>query len=255
MPTKQHNQNPSQSEGPARWFSPEELEQMSRPTMDRAIEAIEHGNLDHATKLCSEMRHEWRGLHDTMAGMIGGIISFIQRRLGDDGIADAWSDALSRGWREETERVLAADRRQIVLGLAATWRAHSGSGRGPNPGAFTIEEDDEKFTFTMNPCGSGQRLWRNGAYQGEHALALTDSAHTWTFGKSNFPVYCTHCAFMNDILPIKWYGMPLFPADAPDDFDHDPCIWFWYKDPEAVPDRFWTRYGLAREEAQEAGTL
>ena len=29
-----------------RWFSPDELEQLSRPTMDRAIEAIEAGELD-----------------------------------------------------------------------------------------------------------------------------------------------------------------------------------------------------------------
>ena len=50
--------------------------------------------------------------------------------------------------------------------LAATWRAHSCSGVGPNPGSFTITEDEEKVTFTMNPCGSGQRLVRNGAYEG-----------------------------------------------------------------------------------------
>ena len=25
----------------------------------------------------------------------------------------------------------------------------------------------------MNPCGSGQRLWRNGFYEGENALAVT----------------------------------------------------------------------------------
>jgi len=48
-------------------------------------------------------------------------------------------------------------RRLMVRALAANWRAHSGSGTGPEPGAFEISEDDEKFTFAMNPCGSGQR--------------------------------------------------------------------------------------------------
>ncbi|MPY86195.1 MAG: hypothetical protein GEV00_23875, partial [Actinophytocola sp.] len=148
MPTNQQDQNVAPIGNQDRWFSAGELDEMSRPTMDRAIEAIERGDLDQAVSLCDQMRHEWRGLHDTMAGMIGGLISFVHQRLGEEGIADAWSDALSRGWRNETERVIAADRRQIVLGLAATWRAHSGSGRGSNPGAFTIDEDDEKFTFT-----------------------------------------------------------------------------------------------------------
>ncbi|MGI8677629.1 MAG: hypothetical protein ACR2LX_02860 [Jatrophihabitans sp.] len=228
-----------------RWFSVKELTELARPTMDRAIEAIERGDAQGAVDLCEEMRREWRNLHDTMAGMIAGLVSFIQQRLGEDAIADAWTDALGRGWRQETARIQAADRRQVARGLAATWRAHSGSGRGANPAAFRIEEDTEKITFTMNPCGSGQRLWRNGAYEGEHAFTLTERAHTWTFGRENFPVYCTHCAFMNEILPIKWYGLPLFPAETPTNYDHDPCIWYWYKNPSNIPDHYWRRYGLS----------
>jgi hypothetical protein len=33
---------------PERWFSDEELEEMSRPTMDMAIEAIDRGDLETA---------------------------------------------------------------------------------------------------------------------------------------------------------------------------------------------------------------
>jgi hypothetical protein len=235
-----------------RWFSSEELRELSRPTMDRAIEAIEAGDGERAVALCDEMRHEWRGLHDTMAGMIAGLVSFVQTRLGEDAIAEAWTDALSRGWKGETARIQAADRRQIARGLAATWRAHSGSGRGRNAGAFVMEEDDEKITFTMNPCGSGQRLWRNSGYTGENAFTLVQKPHSWTFGRTEFPVYCTHCAFMNEILPIKWYGLPIFPAETPEDFDHDPCIWYWYKDPRDIPDSYWERYGLSRGPAEQA---
>ena len=112
------------------------------------------------------MKHEWRYLHDMMVEGIGGLISFIQDRLGDDGVADAWTDGQGRGWRRDVEKIANRDRRQIVEALAATWRAHSGSGTGPHPGAFTITEDEEKFTFAMNPCGSGQRLVRMGRYEG-----------------------------------------------------------------------------------------
>ena len=64
-----------------RWFSDEELKQMSRPTMDRAIEALDRGDVQAARTLCEEMKHEWRYLHDMMVEGIGGLISFIQDRL------------------------------------------------------------------------------------------------------------------------------------------------------------------------------
>src|SRR5437588_537964 len=159
-----------------RWFRDEELEALSRPTMDRAIEAIDAGDLDAARRLCEEMKHEWRFLHDLMAGGMLGLISFVQEKLGDEGVAEAWRYGNERGWKDDVEKIEALDRKQIVYALAASWRAHSCSGTGPNPGAFEIEEDDEKFTFRMNPCGSGQRLWRNGAYRGPNAMGVTGRA-------------------------------------------------------------------------------
>jgi hypothetical protein len=44
-----------------RWFTNEELKEMSRPTMDRVIEAIDAGDPDGAKRLCEEMKHEWTG--------------------------------------------------------------------------------------------------------------------------------------------------------------------------------------------------
>ena len=229
-----------------RWFSDQELAEMARPTMDRAIEALDRGDTDGARALCEEMKHEWHYLHDLMARGLLGLISFVQERLGDEGVAEAWRYGNERGWRGDVEKIEGRDRRQIVHALAATWRAHSCSGTGPNPGAFEIEEDEEKFTFRMNPCGSGQRLWRNGAYRGERPLGVTHEAHDWSYGRKGFPLYCTHCSFMNEIQPIEWIGHPMYPSDPPDDYDRDPCTWYWYKDPADIPQRHWARYGLSK---------
>jgi hypothetical protein len=228
-----------------RWFSDEELAELSRPTMDKAIEALDAGDVDRARALCEEMKHEWRFLHDLMVNGVAGLLTFIQERLGEDAVRDA-QDGDQRFWRNAVEQIDSTDRRAIVYALAATWRAHSCSGTGPSPGAFTITEDDEKVTFAMNPCGSGQRLWRNGGYQGEGAYGLTQEAHDWSFGRKDFPIYCTHCTFMNEMLPIRWIGYPVYPSDPPGDFDSDPCTWYWYKDPADIPDRHWDRYGLER---------
>jgi hypothetical protein len=101
----------------------------------------------------------------------------------------------------------------------------------------------------MNPCGSGQRLWRNGAYRGPDAMGVTREAHDWSYGRKGFPLYCTHCSFMNEIQPIEWIGHPMYPSDPPDDYDRDPCTWYWYKDPADIPERHWSRYGLSKPAA------
>jgi hypothetical protein len=229
-----------------RWFSSQELTDMSRPTMDRAIEALDAGDVAKARELCDAMRKEWRVLHDVMTELIAGLITFVGERLEDDGVEAAWRSTMEKTWRTDAEKVGKADRKRLVEGIAATWRAHSTSGTGPHPGAFKVEEDDVKFTFTMYPCGTGQRLWLRGRYEGEHALGVTREAHDWSYGRAGFPLYCTHCTFMNELLPIEWLGMPLYPSDAPEDFDHDPCVWYWYKDPAAIPDRHWERYGARK---------
>jgi hypothetical protein len=228
-----------------RWFSDEELAELSRPTMDKAIEAIEAGDLERAKALCEEMKHEWRFLHDLMVHGVAALLTFIQQRLGEDAVREA-QDVDEGFWKRAVEKIDATDRRAIVYALAATWRAHSGSGTGPAPGAFTISEDDEKVTFAMNPCGSGQRLWRTGAYRGEGAYGLTREPHDWSYGRKDFPIYCTHCTFMNESLPLRWIGRPLYPSHPPGDYDHDPCVWHWYKDPDAIPAEYYERYGAAK---------
>lgn len=224
---------------------------MSRPTMDRAIEAIDRGDLEGARELCEAMKYEWRFLHDLMVESIAGLLSFIQERQGEDAVADAHRWTMAKGWRRNVAAIATRDRKEIVQLLAATWRAHSGSGTGPHPGAFTVTEDDEKVVFAMNPCGSGQRLWRMGRYQRPDGYNVTEKAHDWAYGRQGFPIYCTHCTFMNEILSIEWIGYPIYPSDPPDDFGHDPCTWYWYKDPADIPDRFWERYGVTRAVPRE----
>src|SRR3954452_23853943 len=228
-----------------RWFSDAELEQLSRPTMDRAIEAIDAGDGEEAKRRCEAMKHESQFMHDLLVDGVAGLISFVKEKLGGDGGGGAGEDSLARRRRKPVETIDKLDRKVVAESLAATWRAHSTSGVGPNPGAFEIAEDDEKLTFTMNPCGSGQRLWRNRRY-GPDGWGVTDEAHSWSYEREGFPLYCTHCAFMNETLPIRWIGHPVYPSDPPEDFHRDPCVWYWYKDPADIPARFRERYSESR---------
>jgi hypothetical protein len=232
-----------------RWFTDEELQELSRPTMERAIEALDAGDVDRARRLCEEMKSEWVMLHDLMAESVLGLISFVQDKLDDGGVAEAWRYCTEKGWRRHHDAINRMDRRALVHLLAATWRAHSASGTGEHPGRFTVTEDDEKVTFTMNPCGSGQRLVRKGLYESV-GYGRTREAHDWSYGRADFPLYCTHCSFMNESLPIEWSGYPLYPSDPPGDYSRDPCTWYWYKDRDRIPERHWERYGAVRPDRE-----
>src|SRR5262245_36224746 len=123
-----------------RWFTEEELGQMSRPTMDRAVEAIDGGDAEAAKALCEAMKHESQFMHDLLVDGTAGLISFIKEKLGDEGVREAWEWSLERSWKRAVEKISESDRRDIAQALAATWRAHSTSGVGPKPGAFEIDE-------------------------------------------------------------------------------------------------------------------
>src|ERR1700761_2741477 len=95
-----------------RWFAEEELGDLARPTMDRAIEELDSGGAAEARRLCEEMKHEWRFMHDLMAAGLLGLITFVQERLGDEGVAEAWRFGNERGWRGDGEKIEGTRRRQ-----------------------------------------------------------------------------------------------------------------------------------------------
>jgi hypothetical protein len=78
--------------------------------MDRAIEAINAGDSDTARRLCDEMKGEWLMLHDLMAESVLGLSTFVQERLGDEGVAEAWESCCERGWRRHHDTISALDR-------------------------------------------------------------------------------------------------------------------------------------------------
>ncbi|MFC2000606.1 hypothetical protein ACFLXE_07650, partial [Chloroflexota bacterium] len=105
-----------------------------------------------------------------------------------------------------------------------------------------IEEDDEKFTFEMQPCGSGGRLVLNGYYDPPHSFQKISKAQPMTYGQDDFPIYCTHCAILG-ILGIEFGEAPLFFIDASDKPGEKPCKIYLYKDAGAIPDALYAKLG------------
>lgn len=108
----------------------------------------------------------------------------------DEMLAQTYEPAFDAGF----PRYRAMDDDQLVREIARTWNYHCAD--------FTLHEEDERFVFRLDPCGSGGRLfrgevWRDMFHYGEPMAPLMDEPHNINFNRRRAPTYCTHCAASN----------------------------------------------------------
>ncbi len=218
-----------------RLFSAEELAEMGKPTVEAIQEAIDQGDGEKAKKLSRRMYKEFLAMHDLYLHFVTGLLSYVGREYGDQALYAGLHEACAAFLRPLAEVYRGMEPRRRAELMASGLRGHL------QP--LKVEEDDEKFTFMMQPCGSGGRLLLQGAYDGPpNNFHKVGKAQPMTYGRENHPVYCVHCAFQ-EILPIEWEGVPLFITEPSANLGVEPCRIYIYKDPADIPARFYERIG------------
>jgi hypothetical protein len=106
-----------------------------------------------------------------------------------------------------------------------------------------IEEDEEKFIFVMEPCGSGGRQVLAGKYDPPGNFLRIKGAQPLCLGREDFPVYCAHHLF-EELIPQEVVGYPLFITEPAVNIGHEPCRIHLYKDPEKAPKRVEQKCGV-----------
>lgn len=175
--------------------------------------------------LLQDQHRDWMPWHDFAVSMLGYVFATCYVERGSGYLAQK----LEAGYNSAFGQYDAVFRRlgdvEHLRSLCITHHYHMMS--------FTLEEQDDRFVFRLDPCGSGGRLlrgqmWRKlFEYGGELSPAIAE-AHDITFGRAAFPVYCTHCAahnrheFAHDVLYFVNDGhAQLRPGMA--------CLQFTYK--------------------------
>ena len=231
-----------------RWFSDSDLKRMTTPVSYRLMRSAAWGSRDEALSLCDELKEERIVLHDFFVDACTALYTWIGRNLGEERLEEmfdfSFRQSCGRSYHEfldlEMDRGLEAS-----LVARASWVAHSCSGAGEHGGAFRLVEDDEKFTFVLDPCGSGGREWRRGMYEPPYDFGVTSRAYPWSYNREGFPYYCCHCPFNAELLSYEHSGFLNWPVDPPE-HAMDVCKWHLYKDKYAVPDDYYRRFGLKR---------
>jgi len=219
-----------------REFTREELKRLGTPRVDRAKAAIESGEKDKALKEVQGMFNEFLSMHNLMRDWIAALYTYIYKNHGDEALYEANQVACSLWLGDLVEKYEKVEPRRRAQMLTAGFRGHLVPLR--------VEEDDDKFTITMLPCGSGGKLVLEGNYEPPSYLTRVNKAQPQTLSKENFPIYCTHCAFQ-EIIPIEKIGYPLFITDCPDadKIGEEYCKVYIYKNHKDIPEKFFDRLG------------
>jgi hypothetical protein len=220
-----------------RIFTDRELEEMGTRTLDLVYQAIEAGDKDKARELAGRMYKEFNFLHDGYMFWVTGLLTHIYKNYGIEAVEKAEREAHTIEGKTVFKPPELPDLRSKVEFLASGLRGHL------QP--IKIVEDDEKISLTMQPCGSGERIIQKGGYEPEAGLAVVKEPHRITWGMKDFPIYCVHCPVM-DMLAIEGTGDFMHVHIVSEPIRHGSCQFVFYKDPEKIPEEFYTRIGKSK---------
>lgn len=218
-------------------FTEEELKELGRHTLDMLQEAIDQGDKERAKKLARRMHREFLSMHDLYRDWCTCLLTFVGRRFGDEVLFEALEESMEPWFKDITNLYPREDVRKTVEMLAGGLKGHL------HP--LRVEEDEEKVTIMMDPCGSGGRMLKAGCYGPPRNYLVIERAQPMTWDREDFPVYCAHC-FFQDALPIGWGVPPVFVTKPAEKLGEGLCRFIIYKDPKAIPREVYERVERSR---------
>jgi hypothetical protein len=221
---------------------PEETDRLMTPRCRQALRRMDQGRLD-VRELLHEQHKEWRPLHDLLNLWVTALFSVIYEEKGMPYLSRlVWETYVTMF--DFTYRMYSAmDTKSLFRNLVRMWYYHQAT--------FRVVEEEERFVFLLDPCGSGGRLyrgevWMPGVFRyGTGLLCESREPDDITFQRAPFPIYCIHCAATNR---DQFEGKPwsfLVDGEAMSEPSR-PCVQYLYKKeaPRVAPPGLLKQVGL-----------
>src|SRR5215469_4158046 len=234
----------------------------------RAERACLAGDGQAASDLVEEVRSAWMAVHDRFCDITCGLFSLAAERLGESVVGAMWDDVIgdmypSRDAYDRDRRPWAESVALLLEDAAVSLRGHlSGPQR---TGEVSLQEEQDRWVFRFDPCGSGGRTLRadanadGAARVGEpFGFRVTTGRHDWAWQTEGVCLYCVHCCQLQERASISRLGYPVRVVEPPVWGTTEPrgyCTWSVYKDPQLVPAEAYRRVGAVRSETETVARI
>jgi len=220
----------AKSEILGRLIRQDSIGELTVPTWTLIRDAIRTGKTEEALTLLDYCFNETKPVHDNLCSFVDELLTHLAT-FGDEEVYAFLRrryEPMVRRWLTETPDVKESLQRSVEY-----QRGHGGN--------CSITEEPDRYVVACDPCGSGGQLRRT-----KEVLPMK-RAYFWTWGKRDIPHYCIHCCVIWEILPIELRGYPIRINEIAEN-PLDPCIHFYYKRPESIPETFYMRIGQSKTE-------
>lgn len=184
-------------------FDAAELALACKTAAQQARERLAAGDRD-VEPLLRGQRLDWKPWHDFGVCTLEYFYAIALEVGGPDYLDEMLAQTYEPAFEAGFPRYAAMSDDELVREVAKTWNYHCAD--------FRLSEEDDRFVFTLDPCGSGGRLyraqmWRDMFHYGEPLAPTIPEPHAIDFNRRDCPAYCTHCAASNR---AQFRGGPLF---------------------------------------------
>lgn len=205
-------------------FDAEALYRMGKSRSRQALDRIIAGDMD-IGGLIKDQHREWLPWHDLLIQWAACVLSAVYREKGAEYLDRFLKHTYDPPFSLLYQLQDALDDVGLFRLFARIWNYHLAE--------FRAKEEEDRFVFILDPCGSGGRLFRSDAGKrrfryGDGLPCLMGEPANINFNRKDFPIYCTHCASGNR---DQFEGGPLvFVIDGLAQKNAaSPCVQYLYK--------------------------
>jgi hypothetical protein len=206
-------------------------------------------------------KERWRLIQDRDVDHCYGIINEIVERFGETALAEMWEFIIGPLFKMRYAKFDIGQfpwNDALPLNMYLAFEAMRGHLVGPDrTGDMEFSEDADRYTLRFDPCGSGGRILRGDAIEGTpprtdapYSWGVTQEEHDFAWRRKGVCYYCSNCCLVLQLKPIDVFGYPVRVVEPPTYPSETAakCTWHIYKDPTAVPERYYEAVGRKRPE-------